>query len=91
MESRGKFSGNRGTVVNVPVAKVEQKRPLILNDSGMTLKVMGPSGEVYVVTPGQIFGANPSDVNYLLAIKAGAGCVGCGGNTAASKFVRVEG
>jgi hypothetical protein len=57
----------------------------------MTLKVMGPSGEVYVVTPGQIFGVNPSDVNYLLAIKAGAGCVGCGGNTAASKFVRVEG
>jgi hypothetical protein len=57
----------------------------------MTLKVMGPSGETYLVTPGQIFGVNPSDVNYLLAIKAGAGCVGCGGNTAASKFVRVEG
>ena len=39
MESRGKFPSNRGAVVNVPVAETKQKRPLILNDSGMTLKV----------------------------------------------------
>jgi hypothetical protein len=71
--------------------ETKQKRPLILNDSGMTLKVLGPSGETYLVTPGQIFGVNPNDVTYLLSIKSGAGCVGCGGNSAASKFVRVEG
>jgi len=92
MESRGKLSGNRGTAVNLPVAETKQKRVLLRNDSGMTLKAVGPvSGEVYVTTPGQVFSVNSGDVTYLLSIKSGAGCVGCGGNTAASKFVRVEG
>jgi hypothetical protein len=58
----------------------------------MTLKAMGPSsGEIYLTTPGQVFSVDIGDVDYLLSIKSGAGCVGCGGNTAASKFVRVEG
>jgi hypothetical protein len=91
MESRGKFSGNRGTAVYVPVES-KPKRTLLRNDSGMTLKVMGPSSEeVYVFNPGQTLSVSTNDVDYLLSIKSGAGCVGCGGNSAASKFVRVEG
>jgi hypothetical protein len=88
MEVRGKFQGNSRAV---PVSMRDYSQILLQNVSGAKTIVPSRSGNPYVFEPGQVLSVDARDVEMLLALQSGSGCVGCGGSAPNPLFVKVEG
>ena len=90
MESRGKFPGNRGTVP-VSISVKDYSQILVQNVSGAKTVVPSCLGVPYIFEVGQVLSVDARDVEMLLALRSGSGCVGCGGSSPNPLFVKVEG
>jgi hypothetical protein len=69
----------------------EYAQVLIQNASGAKTIVPSGSGTPYVFEVGQVLSVDVRDVEMLLALRSGSGCVGCGGSSPNPLFVKVEG
>lgn len=87
MEIRGKLPSHRRLVGDGPIIPArDYSTSLVENVSGAKTRV----GK-YIFEVGAILSVEKRDVDYLLSLRSGGGCVGCGGSGPAPLFKLVEG